>query len=257
MIKAIAKVIVKKDHWAYLSWYRHRFGLFPAIRAYIELRRRGIASAPNQLTGCDVFLRPGTTDQDVYDEIFISREYDIDLGEPQFIVDAGAHIGLSSMFFASRYPKATIIALEPEPSNFEILLMNTRNYPNIKPLQAGLWSRKTQLCIENSNVPTWSFRVVESSTDSGISAIGIQDMLLNFKTNRIDVLKIDIEGSECEVLNNCASWIDKVGTIVIELHDRFRPGCTEALDAAISGHTYQKFISGESIVISNLIRKPT
>ena len=257
MLKTIAKRIVRKDHWDFVSWHHHKFGFFQTIRAYIGLRRKGIGEAPNPLTGGVVFLRPGTTDQDVYDEIFISKEYDIDLGDPRFIVDAGAHIGLSSVFFACKYPKATIIALEPEPLNFDLLIKNTNHHPNIRPLQAGLWSRKTHLRIENSDVPTWSFRVVESLSGEGIPAVGVRDLMTDFKANQIDVLKVDIEGSEFEVLNHSGSWIDNVTTLIIELHDRFRPGCSEALANAIRGHSYQKSISGESLVIANLERKAT
>ena len=255
MLKAIAKKTISKHHWVFLSWYQHRFGFAAAIVAYLGMRRSGIGRAPNPLVGGGVFLRPGTTDQDVYDEIFISREYDIDLGDPKFIVDAGAHIGLSSVFFASRYPEATVIALEPEPSNFAMLLKNTKDFPNIKPLQAGLWSKKTHLRIEDSNVPTWSFRVIESASGEGIPAVGITDILTDFRPARIDVLKIDIEGSEFEVLNHSAPWIDHVLTLIIELHDRFRPGCTDALDRATSGHSFEKSVSGESIVMSGLTRK--
>ena len=104
-------------------------------------------------------------------------------------------------------------------------------------------------------MPTWSFRVLESASGEGIPAVGIADILSDFKATRIDVLKIDIEGSEFEVLKHSASWIDSVQTLIIELHDRFRPGCTEALETAISGHNFQKSISGESIVITDLIRK--
>lgn len=255
MLKSVAKVVVNKDHWSFLSWYKHRFGFAKAIRAYIDLQIRGIGKVPNPSSANMVFLRPGTSDQDVYDEIFISKEYDLDLGEPQFIIDAGAHIGLSSVFFAGRYPNATIIALEPEPSNFATLLLNVKNYPNIRPLQAGLWSKRTHLLIEDSNVPTWSFRVLESATGEGIPAVGIRDIMSDFKTSRIDVLKIDIEGSEFEVLSRSDSWIDDVQTMIIELHDRFRPGCTDALERAISNHNFQKSTSGESIVLTGLARK--
>ena len=119
--------------------YRERFGFLPALLKYITLRKNGIGTAPNPVAGGIVYLRPGTTDQNVYDEIFLEREYDINLGTPLFIVDAGAHIGLAAVFFASKYPKATVIAIEPEPSNFGVLLRNVENYNNIKPIQAGLW----------------------------------------------------------------------------------------------------------------------
>jgi len=257
MLKTIIKKSVREDYWLFMSWYRERFGFLPAVLKYIALCKNRIGTAPNPLTGGVVYLRPGTADQDVYHQIFVTREYDIDLGAPLFIVDAGAHIGLSSVFFVSKYPKATVIAIEPEPSNFDVLLRNVENYSNIKPIRAGLWSRKAHLSIQDSNVATWSFRVSEDSSGSGIPAIGIQDVITDFNMDRIDVLKIDIEGSEIEVLNHSKAWIDAVKTLIIELHDRFRPGCAEALQKAFSSHTYDKSRSGENIVITNIKRIAT
>lgn len=255
MLKTIARRVVGKDHWEFISWYRSRFGFLRAIGAYVDLLRNNtVGRAPNEMTGRAVFLRPGTTDQDVFDQIFISRDYALDLGDPLFIVDAGAHIGLSSVFFASKYPSATVVAIEPEPSNFKMLLMNTRDYPNIRPIQAGLWSRKTHLRIQDSSVETWSFRVSECPSGDGIPAIGIEDIIADFKVGQIDVLKIDIEGSEVEVLSHNNSWIDNVRVLIVELHDRFQPGCSEALEKALSGHRYSKSMSGENVVITDMCR---
>jgi FkbM family methyltransferase len=256
MLKSIAKKWIPENHWLYISWYKENFGLFPALHSYFGLlRNQGIGTAPNPFTGGVVFLRPGTTDQDVYDQIFLIREYDLELGDPRFIVDAGAHIGMSAVFFASKYPDATVVAIEPEPSNFEILSRNACEYGNIKTIQAGLWSRKTHLRILDSRVDTWSFRVLEDDSGQGIPAVGIQEILSDFDAGNMDVLKIDIEGSEVEVLNNAQSWIDSVGVLFIELHDRFRPGCTKALYNALEGHDFEESLSGESVVLKNIRRK--
>lgn len=257
MLKAIINKSTREDCRLFMHWYKERFGFLPAVLKYIALHKNRIGTAPNPLTGGVVYLRPGTTDQNVYDEIFFEREYDIDLGTPLFIVDAGAHIGLASVFFACKYPKATVIAIEPEPSKFEVLLRNVKNYSNIKPVQAGLWSNKAHLHIQDFNVDTWSFRVSEDFSGNGIPAVGIQDVITDFDMDRIDVLKIDIEGSEIEVLNNSKEWIDDVKTLIIELHDRFRPGCTEALQNAFIRHNYDQSQSGESIVMTKIKRIAT
>lgn len=258
MIKAIAKKIIGEDYWSFLSWHRDHFGFLPTIQNYIYLLiNNGIGRVSNTLTGGFVFLRPGTADQVVYDEIFIQKEYNINVSEPLFIVDAGAHIGLSSVFFASKYPRATVIAIEPEPSNYKMLLMNAKNYTNIKSMNAALWSQKTKMCIQNPDAPTWSFRVIEDTCGNEIEAISITDVMSIFDVNRIDILKIDIEGSELQVLNYSDSWMDYIGALIIELHDRFQPGCSEALQKAIAGFNYDKSISGESVILTNLRRTPT
>lgn len=246
------KKFVRRDYWIFMSWYRERFGFLPAVISYLKLSRNGIATVPNRMAGQVVYLRPATSDQHVYDEIFGAKEYDIDLGDPLFIIDAGAHIGLASVYFANRYPNATVVAIEPEPGNFEVLLKNVKPYRNIKPIHAGLWSKKTHLRIEDSNVATWSFVVLDDPSGTGIPAIAISDIISEFNVTRIDVLKIDIEGSEVQVLNHSKEWIDAVGVLIIELHDRLKPGCTEALQNALESHSYDSSESGESIVIRNI-----
>lgn len=255
-IKAIFKRLLGEEHWLYLSWYRNHFGAFRALVAYARmLGAGGLASAPNPVDAGKVFLRPGTSDLNVYDEVFIGREYELELGQPQYIVDAGAHVGLAAAYFASRYPEATVIALEPEPRNFRVLQRNARSYPNIKPVNSGVWGRRASLRIENPDDATWSFRVCEDSSGRGIRAVGVADIVAEHGLQRIDVLKLDVEGSEIEVMNTHDAWLDKVGTLIIELHDRFRPGCSEALEAALQGYAYRRAWSGESIVIGALKRR--
>ena len=254
-MKSLPKNILGNTAWNYASWYRDRFGLLPASGALIKaVVNRELVAAPNLLTGGVVYLRPDTSDLDVYEEIFIKDEYGTELSNPTVIVDAGAHIGLASAAFASRYPDATIIALEPEPENYKVLQANARLYPNIHPVCAGLWNKRTHLHIQDTSVDTWSFRVVEDPSATGIAAIDIFSLMQDFGLKRIDVLKIDIEGSEVEVLKHSAPWIDSVDTLIIELHDRFRPGCAEALEDAVRGFDYSKSFSIESIVFKNLQR---
>ncbi len=253
VLKAGIKRLVRTDRWLYLSWYRQHFNGIGALLAYARmLRDNGLASAPNPFTGGTVFLRPGTTDQNVYDEIFVEREYDLELGKPSLIVDAGAHIGLAAVYFASKYPQARVIALEPEPGNFAVLQRNARQYPNITPLNVGLWGRRAALRIDHVDDATWSFRVSEDTTGAGIPALGLQEVMQQAGVDRIDVLKMDIEGSEVEVFAAHATWIGRVGTLIVELHDRFRPGCSQAMEAALQGYDHVRARSGESLVVSGL-----
>jgi FkbM family methyltransferase len=258
MLKAIVGKIVGKNDWAILSWCRSRFGFFNALLSYWSLVvNRKVYVVPNMLTGGSIYLRRESKDQAVFDKIFVAKEYDNDLGRPQFIVDAGAYTGLSSLFFASKYPDATVVALEPEASNFNMLLLNTKTCRNIRPMKAGLWSHRAFLRIQDSRASTWAFRVAEDPTGHGVEAVAIPDIMSDFGVGQIDVLKMDIEGSEFEVLGQCSSWIGFVRALIIELHDSFQPGCSEALEKALDGFTYVKSISGENLIITNLRRIST
>jgi len=200
-----------------------------------------------------IYLRTETPhDKNIFSQVFHKMEYDIDIGYPKTIIDAGAHVGFASIYFATLYPKARILALEPERSNFEILKINTRNYDNISIANKGLWSHCARLTLENPDTDNESsFRLIETESSTGIPAIGVADAIDLLDTQVVDLLKMDIEGAEKEVLtNNTASWIDSVRTLVVEPHDRFRPGCLAAINRIQKQYDFTKRESGENTVLS-------
>ncbi len=82
----------------------------------------------------------------VYREIFIKQHYEFLVKKsPEVIIDAGANIGLASIYFANKYPKAKIIAIEPEKGNFAILKKNVSPYSNIFLIQAVLWNKNEKI----------------------------------------------------------------------------------------------------------------
>lgn len=221
---------------AYLRWATERFGLAFALRTG-ALWALGITSIIHAPIGhghrLRVALRPGTADLFVYDEIYRDHAYDLPLPDaPAYIVDAGGHIGLASVWLAQRYPQSRILCVEPEPANVAIAQRNVRAFPNVTVVHAALWSHTSRVAIQNPSAATWSFRVEPSSM--GVQAYSVKDLLWTYQFPRVDFLKIDIEGSEVEVLGTARDWIGSVSTMMVELHDRFRPGCQAALEAAIA-----------------------
>ena len=93
------------------------------------------------------------------------------------------------------------------------------------------------------------FRVgeVKSTTGELIDSMTIEDILQLANADKINILKLDIEGSEKEIFSNSDNWINKVDMIIIELHDRFKPGCKEAFESATSAFEFQGMY-GENIV---------
>lgn len=179
-----------------------------------------------------VLIRLGTTDVAAFEHVFIDQEYKLSVlpQQPNVIVDAGANVGMSAIYFALRYPAAKIIAIEPEPSNFEILSKNAKLYPQIVPVHAGLWNHDDGVEIQDQGASHWSKQIVNGSHT--IPSMTLPTLLKRFSLDRVDLLKIDIEGAECELFQDAQSWISRVGAICIELHDRFRPGCSEAFESA-------------------------
>ncbi len=170
-----------------------------------------------------VTLRIGTSDHRVYRDIFQRHEYLLaPPNEPKTIIDAGANIGLTSVYFANRWPKARIIAIEPEPSNYALLLKNAQPYPQITPVLAALWNESIMLNLFNPGKGEWAFQT-EVSADGKTRGMTLDEVMQTYQLDSVDLLKIDIEGAEKEVFEN-ASWVDRVGTLVIEIHDDLKPG---------------------------------
>lgn len=199
-------------------------------------------------------LREDVSDVSVFDKVFIQKEYDIpgiDLA-PKLIVDGGANIGCSTIFFANKYPNAKIISVEPDRSNYNRLLANSHLYNNIIPINAALWSRKTWLKMKNYEFGHMAVQVeeIDEPDEGAIPSLTITDLLETVHSDYIDILKLDIECAEKQVFEeNSSAWLDKVGVIILELHDWIKPGCSTAFYHALSGYEFQQFIYGENIVV--------
>jgi FkbM family methyltransferase len=181
-------------------------------------------------------LRAKTRDIDIFDQLFLLRDCDVKLQvEPCFIVDAGAHIGCSALFFASSFPRANIVAIEADPANYQLLLRNTRGHQRIRPIHAAVWHRPESVVIANEQDDPWAFQIKSADGQStGIQGVTVSAILSESRFEKIDLLKLDVEGAEREIFDaRDLDWMNRTDAIMIELHDRFRPGCEAAfLDAA-------------------------
>jgi len=189
-----------------------------------------------------VRLRFCTTDVLTYHDIIIKEDYSFGLPpSPKVIVDAGANIGMVSIYYAARFPDARIFAIEAERSNFEMLQSNVRRYPNITPIRAALWHSEGYISITPSPYESfthWGFIVNGGAGD--VPAVTIPSLMRDLGLDYIDFLKVNIEGAEKDVFEEC-SWQGQIGSVVIELHDAFRPGCTEVVDLALKEFSRSKW----------------
>ena len=203
-------------------------------------------------TGRPFDVRLGTSDLRVLEQVFARQEYSLPKSvKPRTIIDAGANIGCTTIFFANRYPDARIIAIEPEPSNFEVLRSNCAGLTNVVPVAAAVWSHPTTLTFVDPNWPKWAFTMKERTNEgAAIRAVTIPQLIEEFSLDRIDVLKMDIEGGEKEVFSSSnLSWLDNVGMLAIELHDFIKPGCARALYSAIGDRSFEQRQSGDLLFI--------
>jgi FkbM family methyltransferase len=210
-------------------------------------------------TGRPFDVRLGTSDLRVLEQVFARQEYSLPKSvQPRTIIDAGANIGCATTFFANRYPDARIIAIEPDASNFEVLQANCAGFTNVTPVAAALWSHPATLTFVNPHCGKWAFSMKERDNDgASVRGVTIPQLIEEFSLDRIDVLKIDIEGGEKEVFSaSDLSWLDIVGTIAIELHDNAKPGCAKALYSALRDRQFEQRQRGDLIFIKLLGNAP-
>ena len=201
-----------------------------------------------------VFLRPGTIDEYTFREIFLMKDYDLeyepDGSEHPVIIDAGANIGLSSVYFAVRFPDAIIESFEPEEENFALLKKNTEKYPNIRPHKSALWWKSGFLSVVDKGYGLRGYVTVETGNGDLTPALSPEDLMKQNNYSGFYIVKMDIEGAEKELFDHQAEkWLPQVKYLIIELHDRMRPGTSMSFFRALEPYSYSISISGENLVI--------
>lgn len=216
-------------------------------------------------------IRPGTSDMNVVRQVFRQQEYDISTlpqnkkvdqryeelcanGQVPVIIDAGANIGASSIWFASKYPKAKILAVEPDPENAACCRTNTRTFENIAVVEAGIGSSSGGLMLVNPSGASWAVQTERCAEGGDVRICTVQELSASVPHGRLFIVKIDIEGFESDLFSANTSWIDDTMVIVIEPHDWLLPGqkSSRSFQKALAERDFDLVLSGENLIYFNL-----
>ncbi|HVB81194.1 MAG TPA: FkbM family methyltransferase [Candidatus Binataceae bacterium] len=173
------------------------------------------------------------------------------------IVDCGANIGDETVRFRHFHPKARIVAIEAAAQNFKLLQRNFAHDPLVTCLHKGIWPTAARLKIDrvSSNEGISVAEVAANDATYDVDAISIPDVMRKFGMERIDILKLDVEGTEYELFTrNIDDWIERVNVLIFECPDHERPGTVSALYRKIATMDFDCFVNGENLV---LIRRGT
>jgi FkbM family methyltransferase len=231
------------------------FGFFGAIKVVAAhvFRQRSV-KVPLKGFKTSLKFRPYTGDFATIRQVLWYEEYDLNLSsQPEYIVDLGANIGVSSLAFAQKYPGAKVIALEPDKSNFALLEFNTRKCSNLITLNKAVWIKDEMVFLEDPGVKTNSFvfkKTGGSEKENKIPAITLDTLIKEFNISRIDLLKIDIEGVEKEIfLHGDVHWLHKVRYISIEFHNK---EVEKKVGELLRGLHFEEGQKGEKKLFKNL-----
>ena len=185
----------------------------------------------------NIKLRSKSSDIDVFKQIFIDHEY-IFISELinkytpdnkiHTFIDIGANIGLATLYMSTLYQINTVIAVEPDDGNYNLLIHNLENIPSrFIPIKAAIW--KDNSILEKQSIRdnrNWSYCYKEkTNADKDIPEINgytIQQIIVDHDIQNIDILKIDIEGGESQIFGSKTEYSNLLritNFLAIEIHD--------------------------------------
>lgn len=168
-------------------------------------------------------------------EIFAQHTYYFETINPHpFIIDAGAHIGLSTLYFKKQYPGAEVMAIEPNAINFKLLEENIweNQLDNVTTIRAALtsygneaqfYADQKQVWLSTASLHEGAWNGDQNTKPQVVPAIQLSSLI----TRHVDLLKLDIEGAEQEVLIEAREKLPLVKKILLEFH----PHAGQSLEA--------------------------
>lgn len=134
-------------------------------------------------------------------EIFIKEIYKTDYNNPQNILDLGANIGYSSAYFSLNYPWCKIVALEPDPEAFKILLLNVNQFKNVTTINKAINTYNGISDFYKHDLRCQGSSLIHNKNNNILISVECLKMS-ELKIDKIDILKCDIEGGEWNIFKS-------------------------------------------------------
>ena len=156
----------------------------------------------------------------LFEEVFMRDSYKFKSKKRNpFIIDCGGNIGMTTMYFKYLYPQSEILVFEPSSINFELLEKNiaVNHLNHVTCIQKALYNKKDIVNLEASGTGFGSFIIGFNSYEKEKIET---DLLSNYINKEVDLLKIDIEGSEGAVIEDLSinKKLKFIKQIVMEYH---------------------------------------
>lgn len=164
----------------------------------------------------DVSCRLNAGDIQSVREVLIDEAYRLPFDlHPRAIVDLGANIGLTSLYYGAKYPGASIVAVEADPHNADLARRNLALL-SAQVVEAAVAPQPGKISFKSSAESNLGH--IDPSGDLEVVAITMDEVLDLLPRGRADLVKMDIEGGEERLFSANCSWLDRVDAIIIEMH---------------------------------------
>lgn len=158
------------------------------------------------------------------------------VGNVRTIMDIGANIGASTLYFAAMYPEATVYAFEPGSQAFALLERNVASSPRIHACPFGLHSHPRITALYdglNDTVECSVFHTPRTKTAcESVYLRSAQNFLVEHGVAVIDIVKIDTEGCEVPILRSLEPYLPRIQVLYVEYHNDRDRGLIDAMMAA-------------------------
>jgi len=210
-------------------------------------------------------IRPRTSDFRVLRQVMVERQYDLSCfaqdarvqaayerivaaGRTPLIIDLGANVGASTLWYARAYPAAHVVAVEPDPSNADLCRQNTAGR-DVEVLTAAAGSTPGFVSVSGDDEEKWA--VTTARDDHGSTRIClVNDIVSEVPNSTLFIVKVDIEGFESDLFSGNTEWVQQAALVIIEPHDWMVPDAatSRTFQRVFGALDYDLLIRGENVV---------
>lgn len=178
-------------------------------------------------------------------------------GRRPVIIDAGANNGASAAWFAVRYPRALIVAVEPDPGNAQVARANTAQF-GVQVVQAAIGSRSGLVRLVTDNRSSDAVQTVRGD-DGAVRVVTVPELVAEQPPGcALFIVKVDIEGFESDLFARDTGWVGDTSVLYVEPHDYLFPGrgVTRGMQAAAVEHDLEVLVARGNLVYVNRAAGP-
>jgi FkbM family methyltransferase len=161
----------------------------------------------------------------IHSEVFEQQYYRLPLrSTPATILDLGANIGLSAIYFARLYPGSRLACVEPVPENVRLLIRNLKDNAVEAEIIAAAIDFKDGVVAMERGAADYGHKIAAATPSAfwfEVASVSVPSILKRLGWDRIGLLKIDIEGHESVLLSQACQWLADVDALCVEYHHHF------------------------------------
>lgn len=228
--------------------------------------------------GSAITLRPLDSDLFVASQIFGWEDYRLNgvvatalqalakswVGEglTPVIIDGGANVGYSTIYFARAYPEATVLAIEPDPETFRALEENTAGLANVHCVHGALWRDDHGVNLQQAGQGSWATNTVAAAAaEQRTPSMTLAQLAERVINSRILILKLDIEGAERQACDACPEAVSSASCVIVEPHDFLSRGAASMspIYKILADKEVDTYVQGENLIFvdSAVLRSPS